>query len=352
LEAYVTGNEKQYIPTLKKALANGCWEAAYFDLRKSHAKSPSFYIFAAQILREEASKVTSGDARVSLGGQAVRVLTNCLELGIQDVQMFRTVGYGLLAGGMPERALAVFQRVLDLEASEPQSHLDLALVRFYCLASGDLLSDTSSHLKAAAMSLGTVLRTRWAERFREVEWPALILLRGLRSLGIERNLGDCWPLDDSMARLPSKIEEECREALKPGKPIGLMVWMAWDTDKTDVDLHIVEPSGNEVYYSNNRSVIGGYLSRDFTEGYGPEVYVLQSPVNGSYRVRAKFYASHQASASTGTTSVVIWSFVNLGGAPGMQQAHFSTIRLDTNKQLQDVLQIDIAAGTKARFTAL
>jgi uncharacterized protein YfaP (DUF2135 family) len=54
----------------------------------------------------------------------------------------------------------------------------------------------------------------------------------------------------------------------------LLIWLAWDTDTTDVDLHVKEPSGKEVYCSN-RQGFGSLLRRDFTKGYGPEVYILK-----------------------------------------------------------------------------
>eukprot|EP00812_Abedinium_dasypus_P010891 NODE_4484_length_670_cov_218.130081.p4 GENE.NODE_4484_length_670_cov_218.130081~~NODE_4484_length_670_cov_218.130081.p4 ORF type:complete len:133 (+),score=40.19 NODE_4484_length_670_cov_218.130081:3-401(+) len=130
------------------------------------------------------------------------------------------------------------------------------------------------------------------------------------------------------------------------------VWIAWDTDQTDVDLHVVEPNGNEVYYSNNRSGLGGLLSRDFTRGYGPEVYTLPQPPAGEYRVRAKFFASHQASAATGATSVVVWSFANLGGLPGTEQADFRTVRLATDKEMHDVLTIAVSPGSPTVFAAV
>ena len=44
--------------------------------------------------------------------------------------------------------------------------------------------------------------------------------------------------------------------------------MTWDADLTDMDLHVIEPSGEEAYYSHNRTRIGGMVSRDFTAGYG------------------------------------------------------------------------------------
>jgi uncharacterized protein YfaP (DUF2135 family) len=43
--------------------------------------------------------------------------------------------------------------------------------------------------------------------------------------------------------------------------LDLLVSMGWDTDKTDIDLHVYEPNGNHVYYSNKC----GKFSKDFTQ---------------------------------------------------------------------------------------
>ena len=40
--------------------------------------------------------------------------------------------------------------------------------------------------------------------------------------------------------------------------------MTWDADNTDMDLHVVEPTGEIAYYSNKNTAIGGLVSRDFT----------------------------------------------------------------------------------------
>jgi len=120
-----------------------------------------------------------------------------------------------------------------------------------------------------------------------------------------------------------------------------VVWLAWDTDKTDIDLHVVEPSGNEVNYSNKRSIIGGHLSRDFTQGYGPEVYLLKDAPAGSYRVRAKYYATHQESSLTGATSAVIWALRG-GEHPELK---FDTVRLDRSKQTMDVMTVAVEGET-------
>jgi len=43
----------------------------------------------------------------------------------------------------------------------------------------------------------------------------------------------------------------------------------WNTNNTDVDLHVIDPTGEECYYRNRETKIGGKLTIDVTEGYGP-----------------------------------------------------------------------------------
>ncbi|CAF0983376.1 unnamed protein product [Rotaria sordida] len=76
-----------------------------------------------------------------------------------------------------------------------------------------------------------------------------------------------------------------------------------DTNDTDLDLHVIEPTGEECYYSHKDTVISGMISRDFTQGYGPEEYFVRKVVKGTYIVRAKYFANHQQSL-TGTRTIM------------------------------------------------
>jgi uncharacterized protein YfaP (DUF2135 family) len=40
------------------------------------------------------------------------------------------------------------------------------------------------------------------------------------------------------------------------------VVLAWDADATDVDLHVIDPNGEEVFYGRNLSYQGGAITRD------------------------------------------------------------------------------------------
>lgn len=233
--------------------------------------------------------------------------------------MMRSVGYFLVKAGKLDLALAVFDRVRDLAPCEPQSFLDAALVRMRCLQD---TFDEGLLREALTLAARTVTHA-WAERFAEVEWPALLLLHLLVDLGEQSGFDNMWPLD---------VELRCKDF-----EAGLLIWLGWDTDKTDIDLHVREPSGNEVYYCNKRSSIGGHLSRDFTQGYGPEVYLLKTPIHGEYIVQVKYYASHQQSTLTGATSAVLWTLQ--GGAGG--RLGLETVRLDRNKEKMDIVTLVI-----------
>merc|ERR1712146_828472 len=94
-----------------------------------------------------------------------------------------------------------------------------------------------------------------------------------------------------------------------------------------------------VNYSHNHSeTTGARVSRDFTQGYGPEVYTLAKAPKGEYGVEANYYASHQASAATGATSAVLWSVKRMGDF-AHEEFGFASVRLQSHKQRQRVLNV-------------
>merc|ERR1719384_1066059 len=113
-------------------------------------------------------------------------------------------------------------------------------------------------------------------------------------------------------------------------PCDLRISLAWDTDNTDIDLHVVEPSGEEVYYSKNWSKQGGFISRDFTRGYGPEEYMVVNGDKGKYTIKAKYFSSN-AQTLTGATTVMAAVFTNWGRAN--QERQCITFRLENSKDM-------------------
>ena len=73
----------------------------------------------------------------------------------------------------------------------------------------------------------------------------------------------------------------------------LVITMMWNTDQTDVDLHVLEPSGEECSYQNVATKSGGRITADIRGGFGPEMYVLKSAPSGKYQVKTKYFSSGQ-----------------------------------------------------------
>eukprot|EP01090_Pellita_catalonica_P021160 TRINITY_DN7847_c0_g1_i1.p1 TRINITY_DN7847_c0_g1~~TRINITY_DN7847_c0_g1_i1.p1 ORF type:complete len:515 (-),score=100.90 TRINITY_DN7847_c0_g1_i1:23-1423(-) len=334
--AIVDGHDRPYLKILGDILQKGGdaaarEEAVYQEYLKQrelpgNRKSPSFYIYCARLFY-------AAECSVKL---PVRIITNTLELNVQDVQMFRSVGYFMLEIGSLDGAVELFRRVQDKAPGEPQSFLDLGLALFFRVRARirdkggkDVNDGDIEELKEAIDNMAQVLIGKWMSRFHEIEWPGTIWLNWMVNYADYVGVGDLWPEE--------KVE---RSFHIPNFELDIVCAMAWDTDHTDIDLHVFEPCGEHIYFANKVSSKGGSLSRDFTQGYGPEVYTIKEGELGIYTIRAHYFGSHQVSANTGTTSCVLWSVKHFG-VYDREEYNFQMVRLERNKSDLDVLMIDM-----------
>lgn len=72
-------------------------------------------------------------------------------------------------------------------------------------------------------------------------------------------------------------------------PARLRVVLAWDSDNTDLDLHVLTPDGGHVWYGGRALANGAALDVDVTTGYGPEIFASPSPLPGQYLVYVNYY---------------------------------------------------------------
>ncbi|MHA6915458.1 YfaP family protein [Ralstonia pseudosolanacearum] len=85
----------------------------------------------------------------------------------------------------------------------------------------------------------------------------------------------------------------------------LRVVLSWDTDGTDLDLHVISPDGQHAWYGNRVTTNGGALDVDVTTGYGPEIYSNPAPPPGTYLVYVNYYGSGNDSSVITTAQVTI-----------------------------------------------
>ena len=56
--------------------------------------------------------------------------------------------------------------------------------------------------------------------------------------------------------------------------------LLWDTE-VDLDLHVIEPGGKEIYWEDPKGKFGGELDVDNTKGFGPENIYWLHQVEGT-----------------------------------------------------------------------
>jgi uncharacterized protein YfaP (DUF2135 family) len=106
---------------------------------------------------------------------------------------------------------------------------------------------------------------------------------------------------------------------------ALKIVLMWDTNQTDLDLHVIEPSGEECFYGHKETKIGGTLDVDVTTRYGPEVYTLAAPTPGLYKIRVHYYSDN----GNPQTQAVVYVVMN-EGTPNEKIRKFETMLTQTN----------------------
>jgi hypothetical protein len=101
------------------------------------------------------------------------------------------------------------------------------------------------------------------------------------------------------------IEQRAREHdVDLARLDAMRITLAWETDANDVDLHVVDPTGEEVYYSNKESDSGLQLYEDITQGLGPEVVRARRTARGTYHVGVRYFAAGPMGISRGVVIVM------------------------------------------------
>ena len=299
--------------------------AEYLQQRETYGDSPAFYLDCAGWFFTERNAPT-----------ALRVVSNLAEFKLENVALWRTMGWRLREAAaksaepkVMDLAVRAFRKALALRGEEGQSRRDLALVlaergkRTGCVRD---LEEALTLLHAAAFTSHARRATRRSNDF-QVSVFALEDLNGLLA----------WCAANK-ARVGDVRPPAFDAAYRRDLPVKLRIVLSWDADETDIDLHVLEPNGEECFYGHRRTAEGGFCSEDVTTGYGPEEYLKKDLEPGVYRVLANYYASHQTSL-TGATTVQATVYTDWGSAEERMQ--ILTLRLDKPKDKVTIGRVEL-----------
>lgn len=253
---------------------------------------------------------------------ALKVLSSLVENRPGDGVLARDVAYSAMDLGLETAAISLFERVVDSRPFEPQSYHALAQA-YQKLNRGDL----------AVIWYEMALAGKWNRRFGNLrQIVGLDYLRCLRQAKARRLRVS------SEAFVTARLETIMKE-FDLGNP-GLLVQIMWNTDSTDIDLHVTDPDDEECYYEHRRTDMGGVLTDDVTQGYGPEMFRLAKPESGNYKVEVNFYSSNRNRASA-RTKVYVTIVKNWGRAN--ERVERKVVTLKDGKQRVTVANVKVKA---------
>ncbi len=266
----------------------------YLKERKKYASQPSFYLDVSDYL---IFKKQYADG--------IRVLSNIAELDMENHSLLRIVAQRLLQLGEKKLAVALFKHLIEIRPEEPQSYRDLGLA-----------FEQIGNYNEAIRYLYKVVKEPYDGRFEGIHCIALNEINNIIAQH-PRNLNYAY-IDKSFIKK---------------MPVDIRIVLNWDTDDTDVDLWVTEPDGEKCMYSYPLTENGGRISNDFTDGYGPEEYMIHAAREGTYHIQAHYYGDHRPTVN-GKATLTVQLFKQYGTT--IQYKREITRRLNVTNDVIDL----------------
>ena len=216
----------------------------------------------------------------SSAGDAIKVYSSLVERSPGDIIVARDVAFTAMEMDRPAQAFHLLRRVA--RARPFQGNIYPAIGQ--CLAQ---MGKADMAIVYYEIAMNGTFQRQGGEFKQIVAAEYIHLLRQIVSGKLESSVKDF-----AAARL---------ETLGKHLPFGtadVVVTMMWNQDQTDVDMHVVEPSGEECSYEHKKTRSGGQITTDITTGFGPEMYYNANAPRGKYQLKAKFFGSGQNRTST------------------------------------------------------
>lgn len=191
---------------------------------------------------------------------SLKVLSTLAELDLENEELYKTIYYLLKQRGHYDKELWITQKILEWRPFDAQSHRDYALA----------LVDN----KRPQEALNVYKSLLYQEFTDEIS---------VRDNGIEEIL--IMEINNILSQNKNVDASKIDDRLKADLPVDIRVVINWNKDNTDIDLWVTDPKGEDCSYDHKSTKIGGRLSNDFTQGFGPEQFLLKKAVKGNIKLK-------------------------------------------------------------------
>jgi predicted negative regulator of RcsB-dependent stress response len=242
----------------------------------------------------------------------------------------RALGDVYMERGQKDEAERVYSAIVELLPRDPDAQRALAT-----------LLKQRGDLAAAKARLEAALSARPDDARIMFELADVEMRLGRKDeakAGFEKILA--MPGTSEQVRYPTKLRLD--QINGTGDKNDVHVYLTWDTDRTDVDLWVITPSGEKVFYSNKKGKSGEALYDDVTTGYGPESFTAKNAQPGEYKVVVDYFSARRGPFPEARGEVVV---VTDEGKP-TEKRQVLPYRLYAEKQNVTVAKITVTGGGK------
>lgn len=226
-----------------------------------------------------------GEAALNLGrsAEAARAFGSLVEVAPGKPELLQRAGLLLFRAGARRLAETPLRRALELRPDRVNAYRHLALVLWQ-----------EGRLAEAARVLEDATRQSFPGWYGDAQRV------------VREELA--YVYRDIARKQPERREELARRLREMGTNLdrtdALRVTLAWETDANDVDLHVVDPRGEECFYGHRTTAAGLELYEDITRGFGPEVVRTSGGVAGTYQVGVNYFSAGPMGVSRGILVVL------------------------------------------------
>jgi hypothetical protein len=279
---------------------------------------------------------------------ALKLLSSVIERNPADFIALRDLALKAIEWNMGTQAYYMMQRIISNRRYEATAYLtaadalaksgnvEMAIIYYHICMHSDWNSNYGSFKQISALQYYRFLKD---VRSKKPEiWAKEVWATGKKASISKQNISRINTTLKYADELFKDVSEDLDDDNLLYDQADIVLIINWNTNNTDVDLHVIEPTGEECYYGNTETEIDGKLTIDVTGGYGPEMYVLRHAIDGQYRVRLVYYSDDNTKTSSKTK--VYLDFYRNWGRPDEKMTR-KTVILERRKDDEDVLIFDV-----------
>ncbi|OJJ23179.1 hypothetical protein BKI52_02150 [marine bacterium AO1-C] len=275
-----------------------------------------------ELVTKEAEKLSKRD-----NADAIRLLSSLVEKNPGELNLLRDVGFWMMKWGKTAQSYFILKRLIDMRPFQPSS---------YQLIAQALQGMGRNEL--AMLYYEVVLNIRWDSDYAGIE--NVVRVEYIRLLNKMLKNKTSIIAKDFLEQRLSTLKKTLTAKGFMVEEADLLVTINWNTDETDVDLHVKEAGGETCYYKNKRTKTGGHLSKDMTEGFGPEMYFVKKAPKGIAQIKVDYYSDNESRFKE-KTKVYLCIYKNWGRPNETMIRQVITLKSEDilKKENKDALQL-------------